>query len=145
MTRNWPDVLGGVLLLALAGCAAFFLARLPIGTAARPDAAFLPLGAAMLLGLLGVLVLVQGISGAPDGVERGELRPALAVLGSVAVFALLLESAGLPIAIVASVMTASLARPGMFDWRALVFAVALAAACTVAFRYGLNLPFRLVP
>ena len=145
MARNRTDLLGGLLLVAIAAIGLVFLAPLPFGSAARPDAAFLPTIVCALLGALGALVTLRGVLGLPDAIERIHLRPAAAILGAIAAFALLLERAGLPAAIVAAVLTAGAARPGLLDWRSAVFAVLLAAGCTAAFRYGLNIPFRVLP
>lgn len=145
MARNLPDLAGGALLIALAAVALYFLEPLPLGTAARPGAAFLPTIVAALLAILGALVLVRGLAGLPDGIERAHPRPFAAVLGAIAVFALLVERAGLPGAILAAVLMAVLARPRLLDWRSLLFAALLAAACTATFRYALNVPFRLLP
>jgi hypothetical protein len=145
MARNRTDLFGGLLLVAIAAIGLLFLAPLPFGTAARPDAAFLPTIVCAVLGALGVLVTLRGVLGLPDSIERIHLRPAAGILGAIAVFALLLERAGLPAAVVGAVMTAAVARPGLLDWRSAVFALLLAAGCTAAFRYGLNIPFRLLP
>jgi hypothetical protein len=145
MTRNLPDVVGGALLVALAAIALYVLGPLPMGTAARPGAAFLPAIVAALMAALGAIVLVRGLAGAADTIEAGRLRPFAAVLGAIAVFALLIERAGLPAAIVAAVVVAAMARPRLLDWRSMLFAALLAAACTAAFRFALNVPFRLLP
>ncbi len=145
MARNWTDLFGGLLLVAIAIVGLLFIAPLPFGTAARPDAAFLPTIVCGLLGALGLVVTLKGVLGLPDSVERIHLRPVTGILGAIAVFALLLERAGLPAAVISAVMTAVIARPGLLDWRSAVFALLLAAACTAAFRYGLNIPFRLMP
>jgi len=145
MPRNRPDLFGGLLLIALAAAAAFFLLPLPFGTAARPGAAFLPMLVALLLGALGALVLVKAVAGPPDRVESGRVRPLLAVLGAIAAFALLLERAGLPAAVVGAVVAAALAQPRLLDWRTAAFALGLAAFSTAAFLYGLKLPFKLAP
>jgi hypothetical protein len=145
VARNWPDLLGGALLLAIAAVALVFLSPLPFGTAARPEAAFLPTIVCAVLAGLGALVVVRGLVGAADAVEPALWRPFAAVLGAIAVFALLIDRAGLPVAVAGTVLTALLARPRLLDRRSLLFAVLLAAACTGAFRYGLGVPFRLLP
>lgn len=145
MARNLPDLVGGALLIALAAIALYFLGPLPFGTAARPGAAFLPTIVAALIAVLGIAVLARGIFGADDRIEVGRVRPFAAVLGAIAVFALLIERAGLPAAILGAVFAAVMAQPRLLDWRSLLFAVLLAAACTGTFRYALNVPFRLLP
>jgi len=145
VARNRTDLFGGLLLLAIAAVGFLFLAPLPFGSAARPGAAFLPTIVCALLGALGLLVTLRGVLGLPDAIERIHLRPAACILGAIAVFALLLERAGLPAAVAGAVMTAAGARPGLLDWRSAAFAALLAAGCTAAFRYGLNIPFRVLP
>src|SRR5262245_15531287 len=101
MARNFPDLVGGALLIALAAVALYFLGPLPFGTAARPGASFLPTLVAALIAALGVAVLARGLFGAADRIERGRVRPLAAVLGAIAIFAVLIERAGLPAAILA--------------------------------------------
>jgi hypothetical protein len=145
MVRNLPDLVGGALLIALAATALYFLGPLPFGTAARPGAAFLPTLVAVLIAILGAAVLARGLFGGADRIESGRIRPFAAVLGAIAMFALLIERAGLPVAVLAAVLVAAMAQPRLLDWRSLLFAVLLAAACTATFRYALNIPFRLLP
>jgi hypothetical protein len=145
LAKNRPDLLAGLLLIGLAAFAAYFLWPLPFGTAARAGAGFVPLGTAAILAALGAIILISGIFGAAEAIEPGRTRPVLAVLGAIAAFALLVERAGLPLAVFAAALVAALARRGEFDARGAAFAAALAALCTAAFKYGLNLPFKLVP
>lgn len=72
--------------------------------------------------------------------NRAELRPFLAVLGSSLLFPLLIERAGLFIAVVTIVLVGGLALPKSRPVPALLLAVGLAAGCVALFVYALGRP-----
>ena len=72
-------------------------------------------------------------------------RPCLAVCGSVIVFALLIERAGFPAAIVLTVLTASFGSRQLSLRESLLLAVLVAAGLSILFVGLLHQPFMLVP
>jgi hypothetical protein len=75
--------------------------------------------------------------------HRG-LRPCLAVTGSVLMFALLIENAGLIPAVIVTVVIASLGSPQVRLRNALILSVCLAAAMSLLFVRFLDQPFTLL-
>jgi hypothetical protein len=72
------------------------------------------------------------------------LRPCVAITGSVLMFALLIEKAGLIPAVTVTVVIASLGSPDVRIRDALMFAVCLAAAMSLLFVSLLDQPFTLL-
>jgi NADH:ubiquinone oxidoreductase subunit 4 (subunit M) len=79
------------------------------------------------------------------GLSRAELRGAVAVLGSVVLFGILVHPAGLPIAIAVSALTCQLGSPTFRLVRATAISVAIAAAATLVFVEGLGVRAPLWP
>jgi putative tricarboxylic transport membrane protein len=73
------------------------------------------------------------------------LRPSLAICGSVIAFALLIERAGLPLAVLITVLIASAGTRQLSVRHAFVLALVVAAAMTVVFIAVLDQPFGLLP
>jgi hypothetical protein len=73
------------------------------------------------------------------------LRPSLAICGSVMTFALLVERAGFPAAVMLTVAVASLGSRELGARQAIVLAVAVAAAMAMVFIGLLDQPFALGP
>ncbi|MFL5458954.1 MAG: tripartite tricarboxylate transporter TctB family protein, partial [Myxococcales bacterium] len=94
--------------------------------------------------VLGVLLGLVGTD-VNSGVERIHFKPITLVLGAIAAFALLLNAAGLAVALLALVVISSLAGEE-FDWKesALVAAV-LIVSSWVLFVRGLGLQFPMWP
>ena len=78
-------------------------------------------------------------------IMHAAIRPGLAITGSVLMFALLIERAGLIPAIIATALVASLGSPGMTVREAVIGALCLAAAVALLFVGFLDQPFLLFP
>ncbi|QCK86486.1 tripartite tricarboxylate transporter TctB family protein [Phreatobacter aquaticus] len=113
---------------------------LPLGRAGRLGAGYAPRLLAFVLIGIGVLLAVRS----PFTHDEAELtiawRPLVVIVGSVLAFAALLNSAGLIVAVVASVGLASFASPDN-GWRsAVVLGLSLAFFSWALFVKGLGLP-----
>ncbi|HUR88616.1 MAG TPA: tripartite tricarboxylate transporter TctB family protein [Ramlibacter sp.] len=145
--RNQKDLAAG-LIYVCAG-AGFGLGALnyKLGDAARMGPGWFPFWVGMLLVAVG-LFTVLGAAGPlaqPEKVQRPDLRTMAWILGSVVVFGLLLQPAGLVIALVALVIISSLASHE-FGWRgAIANAVILTLFSLGAFIWGIHLQIPLWP
>jgi hypothetical protein len=145
--RNRIDFAAGVMYLAIAAAFAFGARDLRLGTADSMGPGYFPIAVSSLLAVVGLIVLAQALSpGAlSTRLERWHVSKLLVILGSVIVFALLLEPAGLVVSVFALVGISSLAS-NEFDWRvAAINAIFLAALGAVIFVYGLKLLLPLWP
>jgi putative tricarboxylic transport membrane protein len=139
--RNATDLLAGCLFLAI-GFAFFIIARqYELGTARRMGTGYFPVVLSLILMAIGFATAARGflVDGPPIRDVAGK---ALAVVtASIVLFGLLVQGAGLGLAVAALVLCAALASRNSRPLAALVLAAALAAFSVLLFVYGLGLPF----
>jgi hypothetical protein len=145
--KDWQDLLFGLFLVAVAAGTLFATRRLAVGHAADMGPGYMP--RVIALGLLGfgLFFSVRGLwrSGAVSPIEPVRLRPLLAVLAAVAVFALAAERLGLAIVSVLAIVVASFAtREGRLI-ETVPFALVLATAAVLLFVKVLALPVPVWP
>lgn len=139
------DLVAGLLFLFIGLGAMALSSQYAFGSLSNLGAGLFPfmLGCgltALSIPIVGKVVLRSRVF--KDGIEfhRAELRPLLAVLGSTLLFPLLIERAGLFIAVATIVLVGGLALPKSRPVPALLLAVGLAAGCVVLFVYALGRP-----
>jgi hypothetical protein len=143
--RGNIDFYSGLLLVAVAGVALLYIRTLAIGTVLEMGPGYFPLGLALVLLGMGLCLLVKGllVSGPPVGMFY--LRPLFFILLSFAAFGVLVERAGLILAILVQVAIAHFASRET-TWReSSITAVALAATSAVVFVWLLKIPVELLP
>jgi hypothetical protein len=145
--RNQQDVAAG-LIYVVAG-AGFSLGALnyKIGEAARMGPGWFPFWVGILLVAVGFATAAGGMrAGAAEGkVKRPELRSLAWILGSVVLFGLLLQPAGLVISLAALVIVSSMGSHE-FSWKGtLLNTVVLVVFSVGAFIKGINLQIPLWP
>ncbi|MEH2481165.1 hypothetical protein V1282_004522 [Nitrobacteraceae bacterium AZCC 2146] len=143
--RGNIDFYSGLLLVAVAGVALLYIRTLAIGTVLEMGPGYFPLGLALVLLGMGLCLLVKGllVSGPPVG--QFHLRPLFFILLSFAAFGVLVERAGLILAILVQVAIAHFASRET-SWReSSITGVALAATSAVVFVWLLKIPVELLP
>ena len=148
MTRSridLQDLLFGLFLVAVAAGTLVATRKLAIGHAADMGPGYMPRVVALALMGFGLFFSGRGFWCMRVGIEPVQLRPLLAILASVGVFALTAERLGLAIASVAAVILASFAtREGRFV-ETIAFAVVLSGAAVLLFVKLLGLPIPIWP
>lgn len=150
MTRSridWRDLLLGLFLVAVATGTLFATRNLAVGHAADMGPGYMPRVISLALLAFGLLFFARSLwrAGAALAIEPVQLRPLLAVLGAVGVFALTAERLGLAIAAVVTVIVASFAtREGRLR-ETLPFALLLSGAAVLLFIKVLALPVPVWP
>ena len=109
MKINAKDVASGLLLIVVAAAGLYLNQEHNLGTARRMGPGYMPMLVFWLQFGLGVIVLAIGLFNGPDPLERWAWRELVLILASLCVFALLLETGGLFLAIAATVAVAALA------------------------------------
>jgi putative tricarboxylic transport membrane protein len=137
------DILGGLVVIAVAGFAYWLARNLPAGAAGGMGPGTLPKGLALLLGALGVALLLN--SSNSESAARWSIRGPLFVLGALVVFGLAVRPLGLvvagPLAIAGAAFASSEVR-----WReTLVFGGLMTVFCIGLFKFALGLPIPLAP
>lgn len=143
--RNPRDFWAGVLFVAFGTAAVILGSRYNLGTAARMGPGYFPRILGMLLIALGAIISVRGLRTDGAAISAWRLRPTLIVLGSVVLFGLIVNRAGLALSTVVLIMLAS-AASSEFRWKeALVSGVFLAALAVAVFIVGLKLQLPIWP
>jgi putative tricarboxylic transport membrane protein len=139
------DFWGGVALIALALFALWASRDLPgmRGFAFGPGTA--PRMFAIVLGALGLVVSITGLTTKGPGIERFYFRGPFFITLSVALFAWLVRPLGLVIASFLSILAAAGATPDARLIETLIWGAVLTAFCVFLFPIVLNLPLQLWP
>ena len=148
MTRSridLQDLLFGLFLVAVAAGTLVATRKLAIGHAADMGPGYMPRVVALALMGFGLFFSGRGLWRMRVGIAPVQLRPLLAILASVGVFALTAERLGLAIASVVAVILASFAtREGRLI-ETIAFAVVLSGAAVLLFVKLLGLPIPIWP
>ena len=139
------DLVAGLIVAAVGGWFLIGAFDYRIGTVVRMGPGYLPMAFGIITVVLGLLILLLSL-GREGDLPLPSPRAALAVLGSIAGFALLLPRAGLVPAIVVAVLIATRGDPDARLQSSLLVAAAVAAASWLVFveLLGMAMPaFRL--
>ncbi|HWI82643.1 tripartite tricarboxylate transporter TctB family protein [Ramlibacter sp.] len=145
--RNQKNFVSGLLYIACGLGFAAGATNYNLGTSARMGPGYFPFWLGLLLACIGAIVLAAALRphAPPERLPKLDLKTLGWVLGSVALFALLLAPLGLALALVALVLVSSMASHE-FGWKGAVLnAALLLALCMGAFVYGLGLQLPLWP
>lgn len=142
---DWPDLLFGLFLMAVAAGALAATARLAHGTAADMGPGYMPRAIALGLMAFGLFFAGRGCLRPFAGIARVHLRPILGIAAAVAVFALLVEEAGLAAAAFAAIVIAALASRDSRMVEVLLFGIAVSAGAVLLFVKALALPVPVWP
>ena len=143
--RHPKDFASGVMFVGFGVASLVIGSGYPMGTAARMGPGYFPAILGGLLIVFGVVLMLRAlrIQGAP--ITIGNLRPVAIVLGSVVLFGLLVNDAGLVVSSILLIVLSSSAS-SEFRWKeSLVSGVVLAAGSVAAFVWGLGLQFSIWP
>jgi hypothetical protein len=134
------DVQSGLVFIALAGFTLWLSSSLRLGTAMRMGPGYLPVLLSYVLLVLGVLTLIVGVLKPSGATERWYLRPLLAVLAALVIFAFGIDALGLFVTTALLVLVASLATRDSRPIEVLAVALGLGAFSTALFVKALSLP-----
>ena len=148
MIKSQKDFWSGLLFILVGIFFTWGATHYRFGSSASPGPGYFPFGLGMLLALLGGLVLFKSLTLETEGGDKiGAFawRPLLVILGAVVLFGLLVQRAGLVVALPVLVLLSSLAG-GEFGWKgALVAAVVLTLLSWAVFVLGLKLSIPMWP
>lgn len=132
------------LMYLVIGAIAIFLSRdFTMGTAVRMGPGYFPTVLGYLLALIGAASIIRSFIQEGTRIEGFAWGKIVFVTVSVVAFAVLLEGAGLVVAVLALIMI-SAAASNYFNWKhSLTYAVGTAVFCGLVFIKGLGLPMPL--
>ena len=148
--RNGPikspiDLAGGLFLMALAATGLIGGANLPFGTLSGIGSGLLPRVVALLVGVFGILLVIQSFFAAAEGLDRWAIRGIIFVLGSVLVFAGTVRPLGLVVAGPLAVMVSAFADKDSRPVEVVIFGVVMTMIAGLLFKELLNLPIPFDP
>lgn len=145
--RHQQDFFSGLLFLGF-GVAGLILSRsYQMGSAAQMGPGYFPFVLSGLLWILGLIVMAQALTTKRSGgdIEKGSFKVVGLIMGSIVVFALLLQYLGLVAAIIGVILTSAL-ESDEFSWKTtIISAVVLAITSVALFVWGLKLQFQIWP
>src|SRR5262245_52757186 len=139
--RNARDLLAGGLFLGF-GLAFFLLAQqYEMGSARRMGSGYFPVVLSLILMAIGLATMARGflVDGPP--IRDVAVKALLLVTASIVLFGVLVQGAGLGMAVAALVLAAAAASRNSRPLAVLLLAAALGVFCVLAFVKGLGLPF----
>jgi Tripartite tricarboxylate transporter TctB family len=139
------DLWSGLVLIALAAVIWRGTAHLPQGSLRAIGAGFFPLVLASLTGLIGMLLLAKAVVHATDAMERWNPRPALLLALATGAFGLLVETAGLALAVIVCGAIAGFAGDETRPRELLLFLPLAALFSVAAFVWALGVPIPVAP
>ena len=146
--KSQRDFWSGLMFLAIGVAFAVGALNYSFGSSARPGPAYFPFGLGVLLALIGALVLFKALTIEREGGDRiGPIawKPLTIVLGSVALFGLLLPVLGMILTLPVLIVIAALAGDEFRLGEALINAAILTLGSWLVFIKGLGLVLPLWP
>jgi hypothetical protein len=143
--RHPKDFFAGLLFIAFGIAAIVIGSGYALGTAARMGPGYFPRILGMLLIALGAALSLRALRLTGPPIPAFKWRPLLIVLGSVAVFGLILNYVGVVFSTIFLIVTASAASHEFRLRESLIAAVALAALAVGVFVIGLKLQLPIWP
>lgn len=138
--RNPKDFWSGVIFVTVGLAAVVFARNHPMGTAMKMGPAYFPTTLGILMALIGLALMLRAVVRPGLPVGQFALGKLVLVLGSIALFGLLLRPLGLVVALIVLMVLSAYASK-RFRWpAALALAIGLTAFCVVAFVLLLGLP-----
>ena len=145
VVRSPKDLIAGLLFIA-AGIAAIAIAtNYTLGTAARMGPGYFPRILGMMMIVLGAILALRSLRLDGPPLPGWKWRPVLVVLGSVVVFGLIVNHAGLVLSTILLIAMASAASHEFRPKEAVISGILLAALAVGVFVIGLKLQIGIWP
>lgn len=142
---DWPDLLFGLFLIAVAAGTFAATWRLAGGTAADMGPGYMPRALALALLAFGTFFAGRGLLRGGAGIDPVQLRPILGIGASVGAFALMIEGAGLAAACFAAILIAATASRESRFFEVILFGLLVTAGAVLLFVKALALPVAIWP
>ncbi len=141
------DFLSGALFGAIGLGTIIFAQSYKLGTPGNMGPGYFPIILGVIMTLIGVTMLVRSTlkPAMSDHVASWEIRPLIFILASVLLFSLLIDSAGLIVAVIVLVLSSRLGGREGSLLELVLMVVVLTLIAVGIFVYGLNIPLKLRP
>ena len=147
MIKNPKDFWSGVMFASIGFAFAIIVKvyEYPMGTASRMGAGYFPFVLGIIMGLIGIVILIQSFASKGPPVSKFAWKPLFWILGAVVVFGLIAKSAGLALSIIILVALSSYGGDQFKVKEVVISSLILAVFSVGVFVYGLKLPFPIWP
>jgi hypothetical protein len=143
--RNPRDFWAGAIYLALAIAVIWIGRNYPRGTSERMGPGYFPLALGSILAMFGVVSIGRSLIRPGEAIAAFAWRPVVLVLGATVLFGLLLDRAGILIALPCLIVVGALAsRNSRLNVTSVAALVGLVGFCVIVFVRGLGVPMPLV-
>jgi hypothetical protein len=146
--KSQKDFWSGLMFVVVGIAFAWGATNYTFGSSARPGPAYFPFGLGILVALLGAIILFKALTiETPGGDTIGAFawKPLLVIVGSIALFGLMLPKVGMVVSLPVLVVISAYAGDE-FHWRdAVINAVILTVGSWAIFIWGLKLTIPLWP
>ncbi len=139
------DIVAGLFLLVFAAAAYFGIRELPLADPSGIGPGLVPKLVAGLIALLGLIIMMLGLSPASARLEQFSIRGPLFVLGAVVLFGALIRPLGIVVAGPVAVLFAGAADRETRPLELIIYALVLSTLSITLFKYILRLPIPLAP
>jgi hypothetical protein len=141
--RNSCDFIGGSVIAAVGASAMFASRDYSMGTAMQMGPGYFPFYLGAIAVLIGAAISATAfrIEGEPMG--KITLRPLVMLSAAFIAFALLVDTVGFVVALIATIFCASLGAREFRIGEFLALSAVLVVGCIALFVWGLGLPFKL--
>jgi putative tricarboxylic transport membrane protein len=143
--RHPKDFWSGIVFIAFGVGAIVIGSNYTLGSAARMGPGYFPRILGILLITLGAILALRSLRLRGEKLPTWKWRPTLIVLGSVVVFGLILNYAGLVLSTIFLIVASSAASTEFRPREALVSGILFAALCLGVFVYALKLQIPIWP
>ena len=145
VVRSPKDLVAGLLFIAAGVAAIAIAANYTLGSAARMGPGYFPRILGILMIVLGAILALRSLRLAGPPLPGWKWRPVLVVLGSVVVFGLIVNHAGLVLSTILLIAMASAASHEFRPKEAVISGILLAALAVGIFVIGLKLQIGIWP
>ena len=145
MIRHPKDFFAGLVFIGFGIAAIVIGSNYTLGSAARMGPGYFPRILGILLILLGSILALRALRLNGSPIAAWKWRPTVVVLGSVVLFGLIVNFAGLVLSTILLIVMASAASHEFRPKEAAISAVLLAALCVGIFVIGLKLQIGIWP
>jgi putative tricarboxylic transport membrane protein len=143
--RNPRDFWAGAIYLALAAVVLWIGRSYSLGSSARMGPGYFPVALGVILAVFGIVSVGRSLLRPDEAISAFAWRPLVLVLGSVALFGLLLDRVGVLIALPCLIVVSALAsRHSRINVTSVSALVGMVAFCVIVFVKGLGVPMPLI-
>ncbi len=143
--RHPKDFYSGLIFIAFGVAAITIGSNYALGTAARMGPGYFPRMLGILLIVLGAALALRALRIQGEPMPGWKWRPTLIVLGSVVLFGVMINKAGLVLSTIVLIVLSSAASTEFRPKEALISGVLLAALCVAVFVFGIKLQLPIWP